>query len=87
MTADERLNQLEPVMADMVKSQANLTAQNQALAKMLFDATVLMMEIKKELSKTDTKLDRLANDSAEQFEKLTATITAIYQAVQKPSSN
>jgi predicted S18 family serine protease len=91
MDANDRLDQLEPVISEMLRKQDNLAAQNQALAKMFFELATAQAEMKAEMNKeqaaTNAKIDRLAKDTADQFDKLTAVISAIYQAIQKPSGN
>ncbi len=90
MTADERLDQFEPIMGEMLKKQDELTTQNQALAKMYFDLTVGQMNARKDVAKIAVEQkqqgERLTRIES-RLEKMDDMITAIYQAVQKPSGN
>jgi hypothetical protein len=90
MTADQRLDQLEPIMGEMLKKQDELATQNQALAKMYFDLTVGQMNTRKDVSKVAIEQkeqgERLTKIEG-RLEKMEDMITAIYQAVQKPSGN
>jgi uncharacterized protein YydD (DUF2326 family) len=90
MTPEKRLDQLEPIMAEMIQKQDELGSQNQALAKMYFDLTVKQIEIRKDVGKIREQLITVKNEQTIQSDRLARIediVTAIYQAVQKPSGN
>ena len=76
MSADERLNQLEPVMAEMIINQHHfaeqqdkfavnqdlLKSQNRELARMIFDVVVAQSDANLEIKSIKTELSEVKAD-------------------------
>jgi uncharacterized coiled-coil DUF342 family protein len=83
MTPDQRLDQLEPMIADILEKQDNLSRQNKALVQMHFDLVMSQVQIKDDIGKVKNDIGQINN----RLDQIENTVNAIYQAVQKPSGN